>query len=112
MQKYIYSAEVRSVYDGDTITIDIDLGFNHIMKDQIIRLWGIDTPELRWDDKVFWKKVRDYVRERILWKEILLKSYKDKKGKYWRWLWEIFIDWENLNEELVKIWYAVEYMKK
>ncbi|MDQ7022251.1 MAG: thermonuclease family protein [Candidatus Gracilibacteria bacterium] len=94
------------------ITIDIDLGFNHIMKDQTIRLWGIDTPELRGDDKIFGKKVRDYVRERILGKQIILKSYKDKKGKYGRWLGEIFIDGENLNEELVKMGYAVEFMKK
>ena len=44
--------------------------------------------------------------------EILFEIYKDKKGKYWRWLWEIFIDWINLNEELIKRGYAKEFMKK
>lgn len=112
MEKYIYSAEVIKVYDWDTITVNIDLWFNHIWKDQTIRLYGIDTPELRWEEKEQWRIVRDFVRKMILWKKIILKSYKDKKGKYWRWLWEIFIDGINLNEELLKRGYANEFMKK
>ena len=111
MEKYYYWAKVISVYDWDTITVDIDLGFNNWMKDQTLRLWGIDTPEMRWKEKVEWKKVRDYVRDEILWKDVIIKSYKDKKGKYGRWLAEVIIDWKNLNEELVSIGYAEEYLK-
>ena len=108
---YVYNAKVVSVYDGDTITVDIDLGFKVMVKKESIRLWGINTPEVRGDSKVEWKKVRDYVRERILWKDIILKSYKGKKWKYGRWLWEVIIDWVNLNDELVEMWYAVEYLR-
>ena len=70
MEKYIYSAEVIKVYDWDTITVNIDLWFNNIWKDQTIRLYGIDTPELRGKEKELWKLVRDFVRRIILWKKI------------------------------------------
>ena len=44
---YVYKAYVRSVYDGDTITVDIDVGFGITLTSQKIRLRGIDTPEVR-----------------------------------------------------------------
>ena len=44
---YIYKAMCVGVYDGDTVTLDIDLGFNHSMNNQKIRLFGINTPEVR-----------------------------------------------------------------
>ncbi len=79
-------------------------------------MWGIDTPELRGDEKIFWKEVRDFVREKILWKTILIKTYKDKKGKYWRYLAEVFYEendkYINLNKQLVEKDFAKEYLKK
>ena len=106
---YNYKAIVTSVYDGDTITCDIDLGFNVVLKKQKIRFYGIDTPELRGGDKKKGIIVRDKVRELILDKEIILESVKDKKGKYGRWLGIIHIDNMNLNEWLLKNDFAVEY---
>lgn len=44
---YHYAAQVVSVYDGDTITVDIDLGLEVWLKGQKIRLLNIDTPEVR-----------------------------------------------------------------
>ena len=44
---YEYKATVTKVYDGDTITVDFDLGFGIILKKQTIRLFGINTPEVR-----------------------------------------------------------------
>lgn len=41
---YEYRAFVRKVYDGDTITVDIDLGFEVLLKNQKLRLYGINTP--------------------------------------------------------------------
>ena len=43
---YTYLARVTKVYDGDTLTCDIDLGFNMWMRAQKIRLADIDAPEL------------------------------------------------------------------
>ena len=47
-----YRVKIRRVVDGDTVDVDIDLGFGHFMMKQRIRLFGIDTPESRTRDKV------------------------------------------------------------
>jgi endonuclease YncB( thermonuclease family) len=49
---YIYKAKVTDVYDGDTITVDIELGFYTKLQDQKIRLYGINTPEMKGSDKI------------------------------------------------------------
>lgn len=87
---YEYMAKVLSVYDGDTIRVDIDLGFGVQMKNQSIRLLGIDTPEVRGDERPDGLVARDFVREMILDKIIMLRTFKDKKGKYGRWLAEVY----------------------
>jgi micrococcal nuclease len=110
---YHYRALVTSVYDGDTITADIDLGFGIIMKGQKIRLSGIDTPEIRGEEKEDGIKVRDYVRDAILDKEVTIKTQKDKSGKYGRWLAEIYIDdrTASLNQILLSEGMAKPYLK-
>lgn len=47
---YTYRAKVKRVIDGDSVVIDIDLGFDTWIKDQNVRLYGIDTPEVRTKD--------------------------------------------------------------
>lgn len=44
---YEYKAIVKRVIDGDTIVLDIDLGFSTWIRDEHFRLAGINTPELR-----------------------------------------------------------------
>ena len=115
MEKYFYQAHVIKVYDWDTVTLNIELWFNIDYSKQTFRLWWIDTPELRGEEKIFGREVRDYVREKILHKDVLVKTYKDKKWKYWRYLAEIFFEenWKyiNLNKNLVIKWFAKEYLK-
>jgi micrococcal nuclease len=92
---YIYKAYVTKVYDGDTITCIVDCGFHIGMQKTKIRLYGINTPELRGDDKEIGVFVRDELRNKILNKNIILKTIKDKKGKYGRYLGIIYV----LNED-------------
>lgn len=108
---YEYRAFVRKVYDGDTITCDIDLGFNVIMRNQKLRLVGINTPEVRGESRPEGQKVRDIVRSRISNKWVVIKTHKDKKGKYGRWLGEIYESdtEESLNQWLLNEGHAVEY---
>ena len=47
-----YDVVVVKVVDGDTIDVDIDLGFGVTLKDERVRIMGIDTPESRTRDKV------------------------------------------------------------
>ena len=49
---YEYKCKVVRVVDGDTVDVDIDLGFGVWMRKQRIRMYGIDTPESRTSDKV------------------------------------------------------------
>ena len=98
MELYNYRAVVTSVYDADTITIDIDLGFGVELKKQKIRLWNINAPEIRGEERPAGLVSRDALREKILGKSILLTTIKDKKGKYGRYIGKIFLPLEILNE--------------
>lgn len=89
--EYIYNAEIISVYDGDTVTAIVDLGFN-VLTVQKLRLAEIDTPELRGSERENGLIVRDVVRKIILNKEVLIQTIKDKKGKYGRYIAKIYID--------------------
>jgi micrococcal nuclease len=106
---YEYKALVTKVYDGDTITVDFDLGFGIMLKKQTIRLFGIDTPEVRGTEKADGIISRDALRQRILGKQVIIKTSKDKKGKYGRWLGEVFVEDENINQWLISEGYAKEY---
>ncbi|HES59178.1 MAG: thermonuclease family protein [Calditrichaceae bacterium] len=108
---YYYKASVQSVYDGDTITVDIDLGLSTWIKGENIRLHRINTPELRGGEREEGLKSRDYLRSLIDGKEIWIQTIKDKKGKYGRYLGEIWIKdnqdrWTNVNDTLVEKGFA------
>ena len=81
---YEYRAFVRKVYDGDTVTVDIDLGFDVVLKAQKIRLVRINAPEVRGAQRPEGLKSRDALRDKIGNKWIKIKTQKDKKGKYGR----------------------------
>lgn len=105
---YIYKATVNHVYDGDSITCDIDCGFGVILKNQKIRLHGLDAPEIRGETRELGIISRDKLRDKILNKEIHLKTIKDKKGKYGRFIGIVFINSENVNDWLVENKFAVK----
>lgn len=47
-----YDVEVIKVVDGDTVDVNINLGFGVWLKDERVRVMGIDTPESRTSDRV------------------------------------------------------------
>ena len=49
---YEYKCKIVKVVDGDTVDVDIDLGFGCWLKDERVRIMGIDTPESRTSDKI------------------------------------------------------------
>ena len=76
MELYTYKAIVSDVYDGDSCTVDIDLGFGIWARGVKLRLANIDTPELRGENREQGKQVRDYVRNLILNKQVVVKNVR------------------------------------
>lgn len=110
---YQYRATVRSVTDGDTIRADIDLGFNIVMRNTVIRLAGINAPEVKTPEG---RVSKTYLTERLpKGTEILLVSHKDETEKYGRILGTIYIGMptpvvaESINWEMLIKGMAVEY---
>jgi len=107
---------VHKVVDGDTIDVDIDLGFN-VSYYQRVRLAGIDTPESRTTDKYekelgleVKKKLGEYLANAT---DIVIRTEKpDSTEKYGRILGWLYIDGaeKSINEALIAGGYAWEYM--
>lgn len=110
---YEYKAKVVRVVDGDTIDVDLDLGFSVVMAKTRIRLYGIDTPEKRTRDleeKKFGLLATALVEEYCpVGSTIVVKTRLDGKGKFGRILGEIIVDGLNLNEFMIQEHYAVAY---
>jgi micrococcal nuclease len=115
---YEYHAKVTNVVDGDTIIIDIDLGFDVVLSNQSVRLLGVDTPESRTSDKVekvFGLASKDYTKAFIenAKKEVIIRTHKsDDSEKFGRILGEVINpeSKEVLNDLLIADGYAVKYL--
>lgn len=105
---YSYPVHVTDCYDGDTCTVTVNLGMGVFLHEQKIRLYGIDTPELRGEEREEGLKVRDWMRERVVGKDIIMVTPEDKKGKYGRWLGTFYVNGVNVNQELVIMGMAKE----
>jgi micrococcal nuclease len=114
---YEYSCKILRAVDGDTVDVDIDLGFGVWMHKQRIRMFGIDTPESRTRDleeKKFGLMAKEIVKKWIPEGSTqTLITEKDDKGKYGRILGKFKITFEEeettLNEWMIKYHYGVEY---
>jgi len=112
---YEYKFELDRVVDGDTIDVDIALGFDVMLKKQRIRLYGLNTPESRTRDleeKQYGLAAKARLKELLENGETLsLRTAIDKKarGKYGRILGTIFADGVNLNDLLIEEGHAIAY---
>ena len=105
-QKFVYEAKVLSVHDGDTISVEIDLGFELKFTDKI-RFYGLNAPELKMrNDKnklvenPAGTKTLEIVKEFLpIGSTIVVETIKDKKEKYGRYLANIYAmrDGEQIN---------------
>lgn len=99
---YHYRGVVTDVYDGDTITVNVDLGFHVTLTNERFRLYRINAPEVSGTERDKGLISKDWLRNRILNKEVILVTCKDKKEKYGRWLADIRLDGICINDELVE----------
>tara|TARA_B100001094_G_scaffold173635_1_gene167938 strand:- start:192 stop:629 length:438 start_codon:yes stop_codon:yes gene_type:complete len=115
---YEYRCTLVKVVDGDTMDIDIDLGFGVWLKGERVRLYGIDTPESRTRDleeKKYGLAAKSYAKQFLNDENGLMLKTKeyDAKGKFGRILGELwrttnFAD-KSINEYMIEKHHAVQY---
>lgn len=109
---YEYKCKVIHVVDGDTVDVEIDLGF-HITKVDRIRFLGINTPELHDSNPDIRAKAQQAKArvEELAPSIVRIATKLDKQDKYGRILGTLFTDTElNVNETLVTEGLAVPFM--
>ena len=115
---YEYKAKLIKVVDGDTVDVDIDLGFGIWMRDERVRIMGIDTPESRTRDQVeklfglaAKKRVQELLEKNVVLKTVAAKDGEDMKGKFGRILGDFFVgqDKKLLTEVMIEEGHAVPY---
>jgi micrococcal nuclease len=111
-----YVKKVTKIVDGDTIDVDIDLGFD-ISFSSRVRLAGIDTPESRTADKIekaLGLESKEYLKKAIdASKTVVIKTEKiDSSEKYGRILGWVFLDGSevSINQKMINEGYAWGYM--
>ena len=106
-----YKCKVIKVVDGDTVDVDIELGFGIVLTDERVRVMGIDTPESRTSDKVedlFGEAAKARVKE-LMEGEVILITQEDKhgedmKGKFGRILGDFYVErYEGKREKLTEV---------
>jgi micrococcal nuclease len=114
---YEYQVEIVKVVDGDTVDVNIDLGFGVWLRKERVRLYGIDTPESRTRDiveKKYGLFAKEYLKA-LLGKKSTLVTKKDGKGKFGRILGEFIVydaetdSYRSVNTMMVEKHIAVKY---
>lgn len=111
MQQNEYDVVVVKVVDGDTVDVDINLGFGVWLKDERVRIMGIDTPESRTSDRVedlFGEAAKARLKELMHDGGKLIttedKDGEDMKGKFGRILGDFYVErYEGQREKVTDI---------
>ena len=114
---YEYKCKIIKIVDGDTVDIDLDLGFGVWLRDERVRIMGIDTPESRTSDKVekvFGLAAKDRLNSLLGSEAVLLsqvtKGGENMKGKFGRILGDFkTINGDTVTEILMNEGHAVAY---
>ena len=109
---YRYNVEVTRIVDGDTVDVDIDLGFGMVYKKQRVRMMGIDTPESRTRDleeKFYGLASKAHLTKLLKEQKVQLQSHD--KGKFGRILGELFVGNSSfsINQQMIDGFHAVPY---
>ena len=113
---YEYRAKLVKVVDGDTVDVDIDLGFGIWLRNERVRIMGIDTPESRTRDKVekvFGLAAKERLKK-LIEKDTILKTFaakdgEDMKGKFGRILGDFICGDKMVTEIMIEEGHAVKY---
>ena len=113
---WTYRCKLRRVVDGDTVDVDIDLGFGIWQMKERVRIMGIDTPESRTRDKIEKKfglaakaKLKSLLGPKPVLQTTISKKGEDMKGKFGRVLGDFLVDGKKVTEIMCKTGHAVPY---
>jgi Micrococcal nuclease (thermonuclease) homologs len=113
---YEYRVKILRVVDGDTVDVDIDLGFGIWIHKERVRIMGIDAPESRTRDsveKLFGlaakTRLEELLGETAILKTQINKAGEDMKGKFGRILGDFVVDDTMATDILIKEGHAVAY---
>ena len=114
---WTYRAKVIRVIDGDTVDVDIDLGFGIWQKNERVRIMGIDTPESRTRNKIEKKfglaakaRLKSLLGPKPVLQTTISKKGEDMKGKFGRVLGDFILDGGPLASQIMcKEGHAVAY---
>ena len=113
---WTYRAKVIRVIDGDTVDVDVDLGFGIWQKNERVRIMGIDTPESRTRNKIEKKfglaakaKLKSLLGPNPVLQTTISKKGEDMKGKFGRVLGDFIVDGKQVTEIMCKTGHAVPY---
>lgn len=107
IRKFEYGATCINVVDGDTVDLRVDLGFGFQFTDRY-RLAGINAPERGTPGA---KTATQWLIDQILNKPVDVRTYKDKKEKYGRYLADLFpvMGEYSFNQQMIDLKLAVPY---
>jgi len=113
---WTYRCNVLKVVDGDTVDVDIDLGFGIWQKNERVRIMGIDTPESRTRDKIEKKfglaakaRLKSLLGPKPVLRTTISKKGEDMKGKFGRVLGDFLIKDKPVSEIMCQEGHAVAY---
>lgn len=108
MHRFWYVAKVVRVVDGDTVDFDMDLGL-YLTKRERLRLAGLNAPEVRGPERKDGLESQAWLEARLpVGKTVLVHTYKDKKGKYGRYMADIWDGDTLLNRAMIEAGMAEE----
>lgn len=113
-QMYTYRCKIVKIIDGDTVDVDIDLGFGMWIHNERVRLNGIDAPESRTSDKIekkFGMAAKARVQELLPVGEHFVITTQLSNEKYGRTLGNFLLDgvYSTVSGLLIEEGYAVPY---
>jgi len=113
---WTYRCKLKKVIDGDTVDVDIDLGFGIWQMNERVRIMGIDTPESRTRNKIEKKfglaakaRLKSLLGPKPVLRTTISKKGEDMKGKFGRVLGDFLIKDKPVSEILCEEGHAVPY---
>lgn len=105
---YLYAGKILQVKDGDTIKIEIDLGFN-VKVTEVFRLLGVNCPESKGPEKPLGFIAKNRTNDLAMWSpQVTVETYKD--DSFGRWLAKVYLlDGSCLNDILISEGFAVAW---